>query len=173
MIGAVATRHALALPQWSCDPLARPQFGFAIAGLSLIGRIAQQPPYCRALPTRHPGPRRNLALIQHASDGVDTQPLSRVNLKHHPYDSSLGFDDLVIGRRTVALAHVSIPVGSAHARFCERLGVQIPRADSAAISDGRPYRVKLGSVASTPGWPPDAALSRRSSPAKNDAERSV
>ena len=44
------------------------------------------------------------------------------------------------GGRQLSMDGTSRVTGDCHARFCERLGVKFPRADSAAISDGRPYR---------------------------------
>jgi hypothetical protein len=40
LIRAIAIRQSVALPQWSRDALARPQFCLAITGLALVRRVA-------------------------------------------------------------------------------------------------------------------------------------
>src|SRR5215472_12792156 len=43
------------------------------------------------------------------SDGVDTESLLGIDLKHHPHHLGLGLDHLVVGRRGVTLSYVSVP----------------------------------------------------------------
>ncbi len=113
MVGAVAAGDSVALPQRPGDSLPRTQLRLAIAGLAAISRIAQHAPHCRSLPTRRCRSRRNLALVQHASNGVDAQPLLRICFKHHPHNISLDFDHFIVGRRTLALANIVVSIGSA------------------------------------------------------------
>ena len=104
----VATGQGLPLPQRARDALPRSLFGLAIASGSPICGIAQHAPNCGSFPTALPRPRRDLPIIQHASDSVDAESLLGIGLKHHPHHLGLGLHYLVECCRGVALLHVSV-----------------------------------------------------------------
>src|SRR5215472_2013446 len=80
VVGAVAGRQPIALAQGTCDPLSRSNRGLAVAGLTLIGGIAQQRPHGRALPPRISSARGNLLLVEMASNRIDAQTRTSVKV---------------------------------------------------------------------------------------------
>src|SRR6266496_4577677 len=78
----VATRQGFPLTERARDALPEPLLGFAIAGSSPIGWITQHAPNRGSFPAALARPCRHLALIQQACDGVDTESLLSIDLKH-------------------------------------------------------------------------------------------
>ena len=59
-----------------------------------------------------------------------------VNLANWKQEEPTGYG----GGRQLSMDGTSRVTGDSHARFCERLGVKFPRADSAVSGDWHPYR---------------------------------
>jgi|SRR5947209_36105 len=79
----------LSLAEWSRDSLSWAQFGLAIVGFSLIGRVSQHPPHRGPLPPRLCRSRRDLAFIQPAGNRVDAQSLLDVRFEHQPHPAAI------------------------------------------------------------------------------------
>src|SRR5260370_20543579 len=91
----VATGESVRWTERGRDALPGPLLGFAKASRSPIRGIAQHAPNRGSLPAAFAHPCRNLAVIQHTSDGVDAEPLLRIDLKHHSHHLGLGLHHLV------------------------------------------------------------------------------
>src|SRR5260370_7515607 len=77
----VATGQSFPLTERARDALPGPLLGFAIASRSPIRGVAQHAPNRGSLPAAFAHPCRNLAVIQHTSDGADADPLLRLDLQ--------------------------------------------------------------------------------------------
>src|SRR5260370_625442 len=131
----VATWQGLPLAERARDALPGPLLGFAIASGAPIGWIAQHVPNRGSFPTAVARPCPNSALIQQARNGVDTESLLGIELKHHPHHLGLGLDHLVECCRGVTLPHISIAIGCAGEHVHPALLRHVLLASPAPLAD--------------------------------------
>lgn len=110
---AIAIGQAIALAQGLSDPLPGTDLGFAEARASAVSRIAQHAPDCGSLPPGCSGARRDLALVEHASDRIDALVLLGIGSEDHLHHFGLGLVHFIIRGRALVFLHVPVTERSA------------------------------------------------------------
>ena len=131
----VATRHGLPLTEGARNALPEPLLGLAVASGAAIRGVAQHAPNRGSLPAAFARACRNPALIQQTCNGVDTESLLGVDLKHHPHHLGLGLNHFIERCRSITLPHVPIAERRSRQHIDSALLRHVLFSSSASLGD--------------------------------------